>query len=96
MLPLGFLLACTGAGLIPLAVVLIWLGNRTFSACPNCRGKSLEPWSGEPSPQSRTIWSDAKEADDKAFKRNKMVLFAVVMTMFAAALVFMFVTMRNL
>ena len=30
----GFVLAGSGLGLIPLAVILIWMGNRTYSACP--------------------------------------------------------------
>jgi hypothetical protein len=95
MLPLGFLLACTGIGLIPLAVILILLGNRTFQACPNCRGTSLLQWAGSPSPESQRIWTRAKEADDKAFKTNKLILLAIVMAMLAAALVFMIIMLQK-
>lgn len=94
--PLGFALACTGIGLIPLAIVLIVLGNRTFYACPNCKGQQLSQWTGQPTPENHAIWTSAKEADERAFKRNKLTLLAVVMAMFAAALVFMFVMMQNL
>jgi hypothetical protein len=95
MLPLGFLLACTGIGLIPLAVILIVLGNRTYEACPNCRGQQLAKWAGELFPESEAIWTSAREADEKAFQKNKLILLGVVMAMLAAALVFMFVMMRH-
>ena len=95
MLPLGFVLACTGIGLIPLAVVLILLGNRTYQVCPNCKGQQLTRWGGEPDSESRRVFAEAKEIDDRTFKQNKLILFGVVMTMLAAALVFMFYMMRN-
>lgn len=95
MLLLGFLLACTGIGLVPLAIILIWLGNRTYHCCPSCRGQQHAQWSGKPSAENQAIWAGAKADDHKAFKRNKWILFAVVMTMLAASLVFMFVMLQN-
>jgi hypothetical protein len=94
-LPVGFLLACTGIGLLPLAVILILLGNRTFNACPKCMGRNLADWKGAPSPESQAIWARAKEADDKAFQKNKLILLGVVLTILAAALVFMVVMLRR-
>jgi len=93
MLPLGFLIACTGVGLIPLAVVLIWLGNRTFDACPSCKGTQFAAWIGDPSAESEAVWQEAYLADERAFKKNKLILFAVVMAILAAALVFMYYQM---
>lgn len=95
-LPLGLLLACTGIGLIPLAIIMMSLGNRTFRACPKCKGQQLELWSGQPSPEDRALWTAAKAADEAAFRRNKLILLAVVMVIFAAALVFMSAMLRNL
>jgi hypothetical protein len=95
MLPIGFLLACTGFGLIPLAVTLIALGNRTFYACPNCKGQQLIQWAGAPSPESQAIWTRAKEEDDKAFKTNKLILLGVVLAILAVSLVFMIIMLQN-
>ena len=90
-----FLVACTGLGAIPVAVVLILLGNRTYHACPNCRGQELAPWTGVASPQSNEVWKQAKAADDKAFKTNKLMLLGVVMAMLGAALIFMVLMLQN-
>ena len=96
MLPLAFLLACTGIGLIPVGIILISYGNRTFNACPQCKSQNLLEWTGQPSPECQAIWTKAKEADDNAFKKNRLVLFGFAMAMLAAALVFMVVMMRNM
>ncbi|MFZ5832641.1 MAG: hypothetical protein ACOY3P_21345 [Planctomycetota bacterium] len=95
MLPLGFLLAATGCGFVVLAIILIWMGNRTYSACPSCCSQQLQPWAGEPSPEDLAVWQQAYDADAKAFERNKYILFGVVMAMLLAALVFMFVMLQN-
>lgn len=55
-LPLGFALACTGIGLIPMAVIMIVMGNRTYEACPNCKSDSLSEWYGLPSRECNQIW----------------------------------------
>ena len=94
MVPGALTLACTGVGLIPVAIILILWGNLTYEACPGCQSKDLKGWNGFPSPENRTIWKRAKAEDDRAFKKNKLILLAVVMVMLAGALVFMFSMMR--
>ncbi len=86
IIPLGFPLALFGA--IPLAIALIYLGNRTYRACPQCGEQDLEPWEGEHSPGSEEIWNTAKAADDKMFARNKLVVLGVVLSILAAAIIF--------
>ncbi len=90
MLPLGILIACTGVGVIPLAMILIPMGNRTYDTCPNCKSEEVLDWIGEPSSASGAIWKKAKEADDKTFLINKLILLATVLVMLAAALVFLY------
>lgn len=90
-LPLGLLMACTGIGLIPLAVLLIWLGNRTVEACPQCGVReSFATVSIAPTMESERIWSTAVGADAKRFQQNKLVLLAVVSLLLAAAIGFYF------
>lgn len=79
---------------IVMAVLIIVLGNRTYRACPNCKNLQLALWSGQISEQNRTIWQKAKEADEKAFKTNKLILLAIVLCILAASLVSMYLEMR--
>lgn len=95
MLPAGFAAACTGIGLIPLAVVFIWFGNRTFPVCPNCSSTDHVPSKGKLWPTSYEIWKKAHAIDERAFKTNKLILFGVTMVILAAALTFSFVVMRK-
>jgi len=86
---LGFVVACSGVGIIPLAVVLIVLGNRTKPSCPHCdRNDALRPWAGRPTPDADRMWEVARRQDEKSFKVNKLILFGVVMTMLLLAIVF--------
>ncbi len=68
--------------------LFIYLGNRTYRACPNCRNRELTPWSGIIPPQNQTIWMEAKQADERAFKRNQLTLLAIVTVILIAAVVF--------
>ncbi len=84
-----FALACSGIGLIPLAIIVMLIGNRTYFACPSCKGKQLEEWIGEPKPEDRNAWEEAVAADKRAFARNKYILLAVVLTLLAVVLIAM-------
>ena len=94
ILPAGFALACTGIGLIPLAIIFIWFGNRMYQVCPNCMSLDIFPARGKLWPTSFDIWKKAQAADDRKFKTNKLILFGVTMVILAAALTFSFYVSR--
>lgn len=71
--------------------LFIYLGNRTYRACPNCWNRELTPWTGIIPPQNQTIWLDAKQADERAYKRNQLTLLAIVAVILIAAVVFLVV-----
>lgn len=95
MLPAAFAMACTGIGLIPLAIIFIVFGNRTYETCPNCGSPEHVTADGPLWPTSYDIWKKAQAADERAFKKNKWILFGVTMVILAAALTFAATQMRR-
>ena len=87
LLPLWIPLGITVLGIVPL---LLW-GNRTRAECPSCGGDSFQRWGGEPTAEADRIYYDAKEADRKAFSRNKLVLLGVAVGCIGALLLLLFV-----
>lgn len=94
MIPAGLAIALTGIGLLPLAIIVVVMANWTKKVCPKCRDDDFDPWDGSPSDQAMKIWHRACRNDDKAFKRQKLIIFAVVMVMLVAAVIFAYVAMQ--
>ena len=94
MIAISIPLICTGLGAIPVAIILILLGNQTRRVCPNCHDQDLAPWSGQPSEQNVAAWEKAREADEAAFARNKLVLLTVIMSVFFSVIVYVIVVMN--
>lgn len=88
LFPLGLLMACSGVGLIPVVLIAIFLGNRTYRRCPNCESQQLAAWAGQPSPQNEAIWLEAKNADEKAFRNSKLIVLTIIIALLAANVAF--------
>lgn len=91
-LPVGFLLGCTGIGLIPLLLVVFYLGRLTRPACPACGATSrLAPWGGKPDPEADRIWRQAVADDRREFLRTKLSLMAVVALVLGSATLYLLI-----
>ena len=91
-LPIGFLLGCTGLGLIPLVAFIVYLGRLTWNACPACGAKSrLAAWRGAPTPDSEDIWRQAVEQDRREFLRTKLAMTAVAALVVCALILYLLI-----
>jgi hypothetical protein len=91
-LPVGFLLGCTGIGLIPLLLVVMYLGRLSRPACPACGATTrLSAWRGIPTPESDQIWGQAVADDRREFLRTRLSLMAVVALVMGSAVLYLLI-----
>ena len=91
---LGLLMMCSGAGIIPAAILFIILGNRTVEVCVNCGSTTIHQTAGYPTEEAIQIWQYAYDDDQKRFDRSKYVLLAIVLSILALVVTLFLVTPR--
>jgi hypothetical protein len=91
-LPAGFLLGCTGIGLLPLALVIFYLGRLTRPACPACLATSrLTAWHGVPTAEADQIWRKGVAEDRREFLRTKLSLMATMALVLGAIALYLLI-----
>jgi Zn ribbon nucleic-acid-binding protein len=89
-LPVGFLLGCTIAGLIPLVLLVLYLGRLSWPSCPQCGAVTrLAAWKGPANAESAEIWRRALDNDRREFVRTKLSLLALLALVGSAVVVYL-------
>lgn len=93
-LPLGFVIGCTGIGLILLVLVVINLGRWSWPCCPQCGAASrLAGWRGPPTPGAEDVWRAAAERDRREFHRTRLALTGLLGLLLGIACLYLLMQM---
>jgi RNA polymerase subunit RPABC4/transcription elongation factor Spt4 len=95
--PLGMAFSTVFVGFVPWTLFYDIITTLKKRVCPRCREDALViEWHGEPTPEADETWRVADEADEIAFHRSRMLLYAILLSLIAVGVGYYFYSQPRL
>jgi hypothetical protein len=87
--PLGMAVSAVFVGFVPWTLLYDIITTLRKRVCPSCREDvAVDDWHGQPTPAAEEAWRIADSADEIAFHRSRMLLYAVIVALVGLAIAY--------